>query len=121
MRRLLPLFCGLLLVGACQTEPVERMEAPATEAEKDQAVQWFIDCVKAASARLDDRISDAMTIATVIISDRCAPQAEQAAEVFARGENYRVKAMVRDQFLHGGAQELAAKIVLDQRARRSAL
>ena len=119
MKRILLASCSLILLGACQPiEPEEPLEAEATETEKSQVAQWFTDCVKAAAATLDDHVSDAMTIANVIVSGRCAPKASQLVNTYTRGSNWRVKAMVEDDLYNGGLQEMAAQVVLVQRSRR---
>jgi hypothetical protein len=120
MRSFLLTAFGLVLLGGCQSQPPEALEAPATEAEQKQATTWFIECVKAAAATLDDHVSDAMTIANAIVSGRCAQDANRLVETYTRGETGQVKAMVQQEMFNGRLQEDAAQVVLVQRSRKVA-
>lgn len=119
MKHFLLAALGLAMLGGCQSQPTEPLEPPATEADKTQAITQFVECVKAAAAILDDHVSDAMTIADAIVSGQCSQDADHLIETYTRGEDWQVKAAVRQEMYNGKLQRDAAQVVLAQRSRRA--
>lgn len=62
MRFATVMFCGLLAACAAPTPP----PPPASEAEGREATRVYMDCLVNAARRVDDRVSDARTVAAAI-------------------------------------------------------
>jgi hypothetical protein len=104
---------ALVLLGGCAHHEVEPTPAPASQLEKNAALTSYMNCLAPYAKRLDDGKSDARTIAQAM-RGACPGEMESVIETISRGENNRVKMMMRQQF--GSVEESTAlKVVLDVR------
>jgi hypothetical protein len=92
MPRLSILIVLTILVSCtmAQTAPT------ATEEEKSTAKTAYYNCLYVAAQELDDGVSDPGTIGGAIAS-LCRPELDAAVDVFARGSNSRVRAMLYER------------------------
>ena len=96
--------------------PVAAKDAPATNAEKQEAMSTHVACLAEKADALDDGISDAGSIATAI-STACTTTLVSAADIYARGGSGRLKRYTREQFISGDPK-IAAQVVLAKRAKK---
>lgn len=76
----------LLVMAGCNTTP---LPPPASEAEQSAAVDRFVNCLYRNVAKVDDRVSDAGTIATVMLQGPCAAANAASQEAYTRGMSER--------------------------------
>jgi hypothetical protein len=100
----------LLLTGGCVTTG-----SAATDAEKDEVDEALLACLKKAAVKLDDGISGAATIG-MAINSFCYLEAEQRVNVYVKGKNRRVTAMVTEGFREINL-DLATRVVLTYRSQ----
>jgi len=98
--------------------PAAAKDAPATDAEKQEAMSMHIACLGVKADELDDGISDAGSVATAI-STACTDTLVSTADIYARGGSDRLKRYAREQFISGDPK-IAAQVVLAKRAKKRA-
>jgi hypothetical protein len=89
---------------------------PATDAEKDAALQAYVTCLKRAARQLDDGKSDAATVALAIQS-RCAVEFDYSLDVFGQGMPLDAQVNFRQQSRERQL-EISTQVVLTERAAR---
>ncbi|OZA21187.1 MAG: hypothetical protein B7X90_02835 [Novosphingobium sp. 17-62-19] len=92
-------------------------EQPATDAEREQAGDTYIGCQIEKARRLDDGLSDAMTIGRAIAAS-CRTEMENLARVLAKGEKRdRVRLLVIDRLASHAAQDASVVVLLERKRR----
>lgn len=76
----------LLALAACTTTP--RLP-PASEEEQSASVARFVACLNKNAPKLDDRVSDASTIASALIDGPCAVEFAASKETYTRNMTER--------------------------------
>lgn len=114
-------ICGLGLAMSCvalaSITTATAREAPATEVEKEAATRAYVECKIDKAKRLDDGISDAISIGAAIAS-ACRPEMETVAGVLAKGEKRdRVRLMLIDRLANHAVEDAAAVVLLERRKR----
>ena len=84
------------LTAALCAVSAQAREAPATEAEIDQAIRAHIECQIENAFSLDDGTSDAATVGKAV-AIACSPSLLKAAEAMAKGSPPQVKRKLTDQ------------------------
>jgi len=104
------IICIVLAVSACATVQ------PASEADKNAAVQTMIACQRQAARQLDDHTSPAGDIA-IAVDQACNAQREQAIAVFTIGMNADAARMLASRVRATGPSR-AVEVVLLERAEK---
>lgn len=78
----------------CNTTPPP---PPASEAEQSAGVKRFVTCLYRNVAKVDDRVSDAATIATALLGGPCAAANAAAQEAYTRGMSERERIVFESQ------------------------
>jgi hypothetical protein len=105
-----------MFVAALASLVLVQYEAPASNEEKNAAQKVYIDCLMQQAEKLDDRASDAATIAQGI-SPMCVSKLRTAEEVWGRGLDPDGKLMLTEH-LDADQQKSAVTAVLTVRAHR---
>ncbi len=71
----------LLVLAGCTTTP--RLP-PASEAEQSASIAKFLACLQKNVPKLDDRVSDASTIASALLDGPCAAENAASQETYTR-------------------------------------
>ncbi|PKR87402.1 hypothetical protein CXZ10_20365 [Pleomorphomonas diazotrophica] len=71
----------LLAMAGCNTPP--RLP-PASEAEQTASIEKFIACLDKNVSKMDDRVSDAATIASALLEGPCAAANAASKETYTR-------------------------------------
>ena len=108
MRTLSAMACVLSLAG-CAT--------PASRSEIDSANDAAFVCMQHAEPILDDRTSDAITIAYGIVA-KCTVEITHAADVIAQGDGLELRQYTRRK-INEASLKLATEIVLKERTQRA--
>lgn len=112
MRRIITLTLCMAIAGCAH----HQRQAHATFDEIDVAGSVFVDCVAAAEPVLDDRTSDANTVAHSLLTE-CQPQWNRLMTLRRQGlspEAARDVSLTEDRV----RRETVLKVVLEARAKR---
>ncbi|MGA1851294.1 hypothetical protein VH570_10730 [Sphingobium sp. HT1-2] len=107
-----------LALGAMNIDAAAAREKqlPASEEEKQAAIQQMVECFRVNAPNYDDGVSDASTIGTAVASS-CNADILSAADVVAQGQNQRTQYYVRENFVKNGG-EIATRVVLQVRTAK---
>ncbi len=102
----------LLVLAGCTTSTAP----PASKEEQDQAGRAFLACLDRSIPQIDDRVSDAITIAIALVNGPCSQASGAVLEVFSRD----LSPLARKKFYDHpySVYQLAMEAVLRHRARR---
>lgn len=103
----------LMVTAGCTTTP--RLP-PASEEEQNASVAKFVACLYKNVAKVDDRVSDASTIAAALVEGPCAADYEASKETYTRNMSDRERIMFEAKLTT--THQVAVDIVL--RHRKSA-
>jgi hypothetical protein len=93
-------------------------DAPPTAEERDLAIKGYMGCMFEGAAKLDDGVSDALTVGATV-ARQCRSQLNTMVDVIARGKNRHVHDLFLDRRIADEAQS-GADVVVTLRAHRRA-
>jgi len=99
-----------LALAACTTTP--RLP-PASEEEQSASVAKFVTCLDKNVAKVDDRVSDASTIAAALVEGPCAADYAASKETYTRNMSDRERIMFEAKLTT--THQVAVDIVLRHR------
>ena len=95
---------------------ISAKELPATEIEKSEAAKLHTLCLLVKAEDIDDGISDASVVGKAV-SAACVQERQIAIDVFARGQNKRIKQNF-SRIMEERSVDSGAEAVLAVRAKR---